>query len=86
MDLARMRRILDTRNCDPVELFKMAEAYWVYRGLIDEPHAILTSGKHSDGYFNVNKVTQFSNLCGLFAGLLVQKLIDNFQEQMEWQV
>lgn len=51
----------------------MAGASWVYQGLPGEPHALLTSGLHSDGYFNVNAVTQFPNLCKNLAGKLINR-------------
>ncbi len=76
MDIIRARAILklDVSRKKPEEILELAEASWVYQGLPDEPHAILTSGLHSDGYFNVNGALQFSNLCEVLVKKLARQL------------
>lgn len=69
-----MREILKVMPVvSPMNLLMGTESCWVYRGLIDEPHAILTSGKHSDGYFNVSQATSYSNVCKYLGTFLKQK-------------
>jgi len=49
-------------------------AIWTFKGLEGEPHALLASGKHSDGYINLNTVLQSPQLCETLAEQLVSKL------------
>jgi len=55
-------------------LLEYCQASWFYAGEAREPHAILTSGKHSDGYINLNAVLQYPNLCEILAGQLIENL------------
>lgn len=57
------------------DMFISCGGYWSYSGQEEEPHALLTSGNHSDAYFSTPIVTQFSNLRRLLAEQLVMKLI-----------
>ena len=38
--------------------FGRLNALWIHSGNMAHPHAILTSGKHSSGYFNATKVVE----------------------------
>jgi len=49
-------------------------AIWTFKGSEGEPHAFLASGKHSDGYINLNTVLQSPQLCETLAEQLVHKL------------
>lgn len=77
MDLEQMRKLLALKYLGPftpVELLKLCEACWKYdyetmRG----PHAILASGKHSDGYYNVTELMKFPNFRNFISLLLVDK-------------
>ena len=57
-----IRKITDIgyRKEDYIEIFEICDAFWMYRG--KGPHALLTSGKHSDGYIDVSQVLRFPNL------------------------
>lgn len=35
-----------------IDRFKERDALWLHDGNVRRPHALLTSGKHSDGFFN----------------------------------
>jgi len=62
MDIEKVRNLLkiEVANFDTLEdVFRACEAMWTYHGYKDEPHAVLTSDKHSDGYYHVGKVLQF---------------------------
>ncbi len=42
-----------TRNQQQwIEEYKKKDAYWIHDGNIKRPHALLTSGMHSNGFFN----------------------------------
>ena len=66
--VARMEGLLDVE-----EAFKKCGAMWTYQEQEGEPHALLASGKHSDGYYNVNSVIQFSYFSKQFAWLMLWK-------------
>lgn len=68
---ARMKGLLNVEDA-----FKRCNAMWTYHAIKGEPHALLASGKHSDGYFNVNSVTQFSSsFCNDFAWEIAKKVL-----------
>jgi orotate phosphoribosyltransferase len=46
-------------------LAKVCNAYWVHSGDPREPHAVLTSGRCSNGYINVPRVIKYSGICML---------------------
>jgi orotate phosphoribosyltransferase len=81
MDLEKARKILEIKDIEPERILDLSEAIWIYQGKPGEPHALLTSGKHSDGYINLNAVLQFPNLCEILAKSLIRKIkeegIDN---------
>ncbi len=74
MDLVKARKILKIKDELPEKLLEICEAIWIYQGKPGEPHALLTSGKHSDGYINLNAVLQFPNLCEILARKSIEKL------------
>jgi orotate phosphoribosyltransferase len=41
-----------------IERFKEIGAFWFHDGNMDRPHALLTSGKHSSGFFNCSKIIE----------------------------
>lgn len=58
-------------------LFKACDAVWFHSGELKAPHAELSSGLCSDGYFNYTKVFQYPEHCQTLAELLVKKLKRN---------
>ncbi len=77
MDINQAREILEIPLYSDIgieEMFKLCDAFWAYKE--KGPHALLANGAHSDGYFNVNEVTKFSNLCHILASDLSSKLED----------
>ena len=71
----------------PVEIilhwFKRADAGWTHDGNPKSPHAVLHSGKCSNGYFNCSRIFCYPNLCAILASQLVQKI--SFRE-IDWVV
>lgn len=74
MNLEKARKILKIKEISVEKILEVCEAIWIYKGKQGEPHALLTSGKHSDGYINLNRVLQFPNLCKLLAKKLIELL------------
>jgi len=58
---------------DYIEIFELCGAIWTYRG--KGPHALLTSGKHSDGYIDVSQVLKFTNLRDILAQRMVEEVL-----------
>jgi orotidine-5'-phosphate decarboxylase len=63
IEKALIERLLIERN-----------AIWTYKEMPGEPHALLASGKHSDGYINLNAVLQSPRLSEVLANQLIEKL------------
>ena len=62
------------RNREIERFLKKQGAFWQYSSKRREPHAVLTSGKHSDGYFNLSAVFQDPKAVDFLASALVKKL------------
>lgn len=63
-----LTRILEPKEVE--HILKLAQAFWVYDGDLhkSKPHALLTSGKHSNGFVNVGGVIKdHLEICELFA-------------------
>ncbi|HHE67586.1 MAG TPA: orotidine-5'-phosphate decarboxylase [Candidatus Parcubacteria bacterium] len=56
------------------KIFKKKQAVWFYGKEKEEPHAVLTSGKHSDGYINLSLVLKSPCLSQILAAMLIKKL------------
>ena len=57
-----------------LEWFKVLEAGWVYTPGSKKAHAILHSGKHSNGFFLCKRVLQCGNLREILAACLLDRL------------
>lgn len=69
-----------------LSLFKACKAIWIHSGDPQEPHAELTSGKCSNGYFNCSKVLQYPDLCQTLANELVKRLKTHGVEYVDWVI
>lgn len=78
MDIKEAREILrlSSQEITVQKAFKVCSAYWVYKGNSGEPHPLLASKLHSDGYLNLNAVLQFSNLCRFLAREIAVKIAE----------
>lgn len=76
MDIETVRAILRESEVGfSVEgTFRGCEAMWTYHGYPGEPHPVLASKKHTDGYFDVNAVLQFPNKRETITRLIVDEL------------
>jgi len=60
---------------DWVHEYERRGALWIHDGNLKRPHALLTSGKHSEGFFNSEVVMEDPLLLDQAAGDLLQKLV-----------
>ena len=61
-------------DMDWMDAFKKRGALWFHDGNPRRPHALLTSGMHSGGFFNAGQVAESPHLLNKAAYALVQKL------------
>lgn len=57
-----------------IEEFKRLGAYWRHDGNPKRPHALLTSGNHSNGFFNATKVTEQPRILDMACSDLLENL------------
>lgn len=58
-----------------LEWFDLCDAYWEHNGDPAMPHAELTTGMCSNGFFDCPRVLEYGNVCEIFARQLYQRLI-----------
>jgi len=89
MDLEKERIILKVGKIKDSYLtwFKICEAIWLYDGRApEEPHALLASGKHSDGYINCRQILKFTNLTYIFARRIVTEKLSAYYRRIDYVV
>lgn len=59
---------------DVLHIFDALDAGWIYDNDPQKPHAELTSGMHSNGFFDCLRILRYPNLCEILARQLVKKL------------
>jgi len=57
-----------------LELFNLCDAVWLHDGDPRRPHAELTSGKCSNGFFDCMRVLKHPNLCEILARQLAKRI------------
>lgn len=67
-------------------IFKACDAVWIHNGDPKKPHAELTSGLCSNGYFDCPRVLKYPNYCEALAQQLVRKLRENGVERPDWVI
>ncbi|MCK5022002.1 MAG: hypothetical protein KAR54_02025 [Candidatus Pacebacteria bacterium] len=70
-----------------LKIFDLCDAYWMHNGNPKKPHAMLTSGYCSNGFFNcleVLKYSQFSNFLAQQLALLIRKEFGNIS--IDWVI
>jgi len=60
---------------DYIGLFKVCNAIWIHNGNPQGPHALLTSGRHSDGYVDVSQILKFTNLRDILAERVIEEIL-----------
>ena len=70
-----------------LEWFKMLDAYWIHSGDPKDPHAELTSGWCSNGFFDCLRVLKYINLSDILANQLGKKIRSVIGSQMvDWVI
>ncbi len=69
-----------------LEVFQEYGAVWLHNGSSEKPHAELTSGKHSNGFFNCPRVLCDTKISSLFARQLAYNLETTIAEGVDWVV
>lgn len=67
-------------------IFKLAGALWVHDGNLVMPHALLTSGKHSDGFVDTLRVLKYTQICRLLGYLLSEEICQVYEGRVDWVV
>jgi hypothetical protein len=82
-----LTRILEPKEVE--HILKLAQAFWVYNGdpCKEKPHALLTSGNHSNGFVNVGGVIkEHLEICELFAHSLALLVVRSGDGKPGWVV
>ena len=68
-----------------VSLFRKLKAFWQYTGepCAEKPHALLKSGKHSNGFIPCKDVLKYPFLCKLLALEMCKKLTEDEISQID---
>lgn len=66
--------------------FDLCDAFWMHDGDPAKPHAELTSGLCSNGYFNCPEVLKYPNLCEILAWQLTRKLREHGIYEVDWVI
>lgn len=94
-----MQRIREIQKIDPkqyktgriteekvLHFFDLCDAFWMHDGDPRKPHAELTSGLCSNGYFNCPEVLKHPNLCQILAHWLYRKLTYKGIKEVDWVI
>lgn len=71
---------------DILPWFDVLDAVWLHDGDPKNPHAELTSGKCSNGFFDCLRVLENPNLCEILARQLVRVLREHNVEKPDWVI
>lgn len=66
--------------------FDKCDAYWIHDGDPKKPHAELTSGKCSNGFFDCMRVLKYPRLTEILADQLAKKLRAEGIEDVDWVI
>ena len=73
-------------EADILEWFEQCDAFWMHSGDPLLPHAELTSGLCSNGFFDCLRVLSFPNLAEILAWQLGQKILNWDRAVVDWVV
>lgn len=68
--------------------FDLCDAYWLHSGSVKDPHAELTSGMCSNGFFDCLRVLKYVNLSEILANQLARKIraIIGEEQKVDWVI
>jgi len=80
----------DVSVSEILEWFKTCDAFWMHSGDSKDPHAKLTSGKCSNGFFDCLRVLKYINLSEILANQLARKIRNDFNgigdQKVDWVI
>lgn len=83
-------RYYDDKVLTPEEIlgwFDVCDAGWMHNNDPNKPHAELTSGKCSNGFFDCLRVFSYPNLCEIFGRQLAKRLMkEGIVKKIDWVV
>jgi len=90
-DLLRLRPENFKNKDIPIEeilnWFTLCDAYWLHSGKPSDPHAELTSGMCSNGFFDCLRVLKYINLSDILANQLARKIRTVIGDQrVDWVI
>lgn len=59
-------------------ILRLADCFWMHSGNPEDPHAILTSGKCSDGFVNVLPALSYTPICNLFGAMIARQIEQSY--------
>lgn len=71
-----IRKVMNRTQDGWIKCYQEKGALWIHDGNVKRPHALLTSGKHSSGFFNSELVMEDSCLLDQACASLVSLLMD----------
>jgi len=78
-------------EAEVTHILKLCGALWLHSGDPADPHAALTSGKCSNGFFDVLRALRYTNVCDILAYCMVHAIEDKLDEldnhpNVEWVI
>lgn len=67
-----------------MKILGLTGAIWIHSGDPKKPHALLHSGKHSDGFINVLSALKFTPICDLLGFLLAEEIVKIYRGPVGW--
>lgn len=67
-------------------LFRLAGALWQYEPGSGKPHAVLTSGLHSDGFIDTLELLTYTPVCDKLARQLVHHIRQVYDGPIDWVI
>lgn len=84
--LLEIDALRDLTSEEITNLFTLANALWQYEPDSGKPHAILTSGLHSDGFIDTLELLTYTPVCDLFARALVAQIRETYDGPIDWVI
>jgi orotate phosphoribosyltransferase-like protein len=87
MDSQEIFSVLSNMSSEEIlHIIKLAGGFWRHNCDPKAPHAVLRSGKHSDGFIALPEALKYVAINNLFASLLVIKIKAQNSGQIDWVV
>lgn len=65
---------------DVTHVLKLTDCFWIHSGKPEDPHAILTGGKCSNGFINVLVALSYTPICDLLGAMIARKIEAEYPE------